>query len=201
MLQKTVLLLLSTFISLAATAQIEDIIIEKAFEKIEEAVTDAEAEDEALPPEDDDYTDDYDETYRTSEEEDERGTRYDFNHLRDQPSGKRVGCICMDGARQLNKGFGACSGRGGVRFWLFESPTGEEIKKQTQKHALHPDDLSTEEMANLAAHQPKQTVFGKGTFGNRDFYDFAIVFVVCATIAYLAKLYFDNHRRDDELFD
>ena len=204
MYQKTLLLLIAIFLATPTFAQIGDIIIEKAIEKIEEAVTndgeeDAETAIEEELNDDPDLDDEYDETYRTSDEENEKGTRYDFNHLRDQPSGKRVACICMDGARQLNKGFGACAGRGGVRFWVFKTEDGREIKKETQNHALHPDELSPEEMENLAAHQPKRTSFSKGAFGNKGFYDFAIIFVVCSTIAYLAKLYFDNRRYDDEL--
>lgn len=205
MYQKTLLLLFAIILATPASAQIKDIIIEKAIEKIGEVVTGKEEEEEVDTAieedlnEDPDLDDEYDETYRTSDEENEKGTRYDFNHLRDQPSGKRVACICMDNVRQLNKGFGACAGRGGVRFWIYETEDGREIKKQTHKHALHPDELSIEELENLAAHQPKRTSFGRGTTGSRGFYDFAIIFVVCATIAYLAKLYFDNDRDNDEL--
>ncbi len=32
---------------------------------------------------------------------------------------KRVGCICKDGEEQDNIGVGACSGHGGVMYWLY----------------------------------------------------------------------------------
>ena len=77
MLKRNLLPILLIFLSMysSLSAQIEEVLIDKAIEKIEEAVNDDEKE---LSDDDE-----YDATYRTSEEENENGTRYDFNHLND----------------------------------------------------------------------------------------------------------------------
>ncbi|AFC23015.1 hypothetical protein [Saprospira grandis] len=67
---------------------------------------------------------------------------------------KRLGCICMDEEQQDLKGRGACSGHGGVRYWVYAQANSDVLLRYpTERHELHPQALSTDELSQLAAHQ------------------------------------------------
>ncbi len=91
--------------------------------------------------------------WRSSDQPGEsRSTLYKPDDWEVRPRGKRTGCLCMDGEEEKNKGRGACAGRGGVRYWIHESPEGKEIHHPTARHLRHPDPMSKEEKLGLAAY-------------------------------------------------
>lgn len=66
---------------------------------------------------------------------------------------ERVGCICMDYFVQEHTGRGACGGHNGVRFWLYELPSGDTVQIPTLRHEAHPDTLSDVALFQLAAYK------------------------------------------------
>lgn len=141
---------------------------------------------------------DWDEIFRTSDLENERATQHHYDVRYEFPPGKRIGCICMDDTETKEVGKGACSGRGGVRFWIYQQ--GDSTARYgTMRHRSHPDPLSEEEKANLTAYsQAKKTSFGAGFRHPSDrFYDFAIVLVMCMTIIYIVQTMYGGR---NELF-
>lgn len=90
-----------------------------------------------------------DEVYRTSQNPDTTQPRYP------PKDGIRIGCICMDNTAQDDVGRGACSGRGGVRYWLYKLPDKTEpVYFATERHHNHPQDLTPTELQRLDAHNP-----------------------------------------------
>jgi len=87
----------------------------------------------------------------------------------------------MDEIIQDEKGRGACSGRGGVRYWLYLQKNDSIYKMATPRHYAHPTALNQEELNNLSAAQQKKNE-------NNDynllygFYQMIIVMTVCATL-------------------
>ena len=69
------------------------------------------------------------------------------------PGGVRVGCICMDDTRSATQSIGACSGHGGVRYWLYRTPAGDTARVLTARHERHPHPLTEAERSELV--QPK----------------------------------------------
>lgn len=126
----------------------------------------------------------WEKAYRTSEWE---------TVISNFPEGRRMGCICMDGTPLDDKGQGACAGYGGVRFWLYQS--GDSIiMHPTDRHYEHPAPLTEEEKQNLSAYNEKgEMAYGasNNNFGG-DFANIVMVLMVCATIAYIARLYFTH---------
>jgi hypothetical protein len=93
--------------------------------------------------------------YRTSQEEGEVPVNA-FERIRKrkvrvtEPEGAvRIGCVCMNGAHSDAHSSGACSGFGGVRFWIYELPSKDTVWVQTLLHEMHPDTLSTLELSKL----------------------------------------------------
>lgn len=127
--------------------------------------------------------DGWDEHWRSSEVEDSARKA-----MLPPPSGKRVGCICMDGEMQNSKGTGACSGRGGVRYWLYETKKGV-VKHPFWRHLAHPSELTAEELGNLSAHQERPPNFQKASVSNETggdrWADVLIVALICSTVAYV----------------
>jgi hypothetical protein len=64
---------------------------------------------------------------------------------------ERVGCVCMDYFVLTKLGRGACTGHNGVRFWLYELPTGDTVQIATLRHEANPDTLSDAQLLQLAA--------------------------------------------------
>lgn len=104
------------------------------------------------------------------------------------PEGKRIGCICMDNEMQNSKGTGACSGRGGVRYWLYETEEGV-MKHPYWRHLAHPQALTEQELANLSAHQERDHPFEQASVGKdipgSQWPDVLIVALICSTVAYV----------------
>ena len=103
-----------------------------------------------------------------------------------------IGCICMDGTPQDDKGRGACAGFGGVRFWLYQN--GDSIiMDPTRRHYSHPNPFTEEEKERLAAYNEGERVaFGSGRRLGDDFANIVMVMMVCITIGYVARLYFTH---------
>ena len=112
--------------------------------------------------------------------------------ISDRPEGRRIGCICMDGTPQDDKGRGACAGFGGVRFWLYQN--GDSIiMDPTRRHYSHPNPFTEEEKERLAAYNEGERVaFGSGRRLGDDFANIVMVMMVCITIGYVARLYFTH---------
>ncbi len=66
------------------------------------------------------------------------------------PAGaKRIGCVCMDDSRSGSHSSGACSGRGGVRYWLYRTVEGDTTKVLTARHEQHPHPLDSLERSEI----------------------------------------------------
>lgn len=129
------------------------------------------------------------EVYRTSEQPNEKSTQHVRSFSPKPPKdGFRVGCICMDGDRQENKGGGACAGHGGVRFWLYQLPNGSLLEHPTDRHADHPEPLSETEMKNLvgAGRKKKENAAAAGGIG---MYEVLFGLMICVTIGYAIKVW------------
>jgi|GEM_PF-1277535 len=73
------------------------------------------------------------------------------------PSGsERICAVCMDSELSPTTGAGTCSGHGGVRFWVYKTPTGDSVFLATWRHDEHPDDFTDEERSKLSAYQRYQ---------------------------------------------
>jgi hypothetical protein len=73
--------------------------------------------------------------------------------------GIRVGCQCMDDTRQDAHSSGACSGHGGVRYWLYRAPSGDTVKVLTERHERHPHPLTEQERSEM---NPQKAPRNKG---------------------------------------
>lgn len=62
----------------------------------------------------------------------------------------RVGCQCMDDTYSDVRSIGACSGHGGVRFWVYRIPEGDTVHIRTGNHERHPHALDAAEMSALS---------------------------------------------------
>lgn len=96
------------------------------------------------------------EVFRSSEQPGETPTaahrRYKVNI--DRPPGSfRVGCFCMDGSFSAEQSIGACSGHGGVRYWLYRTPAADTVLYPTDRHVQHPAPYGAVEMSRMARRQ------------------------------------------------
>ena len=141
----------------------------------------------------------WDEDYRTSEEEGERGTQFDYD-VEHPPSGAvRIGCICMDGTTMDLTGTGACSGYGGVRHWIYRLKDGTERTFPTLRHKEHPSPLSEEDLKNLASR-------GKLKYGKSyeeaerrfSWEELMAIMIICVTIAFIVHTLWGRKGRGDE---
>ena len=64
--------------------------------------------------------------------------------------GFRIGCMCMDATRSDTRSTGACSGHGGVRFWVYRTPEGDTVHVLTGRHERHPHALNATELSELS---------------------------------------------------
>jgi hypothetical protein len=138
----------------------------------------------------------WDEYFHTSDMEGERATG--FSRSAETPRGLRIGCVCMDGSRMDERGKGACSGYGGVRFWIYQISEDSVTLYPTDNHWAHPEPLSEMELNNLSSRNTDEKLGkapGKKSYG---WEEVIIAFMICVTIAYVAKLWFQ--KENDELF-
>jgi hypothetical protein len=106
--------------------------------------------------------------YRSSDHEGEIPTSFRDRHDRQTkrvsaPEGAvRVGCICMNGTDSEARSTGACSGRGGVRFWLYRSVEGDTVRIRTGRQERHPQSLDSVELSetNRARAKPARAAVG-----------------------------------------
>lgn len=136
----------------------------------------------------------WDEHFRTSDMEGEQSTQY-WSRRDPPPQGVRVGCICMDGSRNNEASTGACSGYGGVRYWLYQISPDSIAWFPTQRHWQHPEELSDTELANLASRHRREKYGASNVGGSSSWglYHTLSVLIVCMTMAYIAKLWFETH--------
>jgi len=95
------------------------------------------------------------EIFRTSDQPGETATngRQRDKKLRrvSVPKGAfRVGCKCMDDTYSDVHSIGACSGHGGVRFWVYRRVEGDTVHVLTARHETHPQSLDAAEMSELS---------------------------------------------------
>lgn len=89
--------------------------------------------------------------FRSSELDGERPTaarerRAGVNKRMSAPTGaRRIGCQCMDDTRSTAHSTGACSGRGGVRYWIYRTVNGDTVQVLTGRHEQHPQPLDSVE--------------------------------------------------------
>ena len=62
----------------------------------------------------------------------------------------RVGCVCMDDTQSDTRSGGACSGHGGVRFWVYRTVSGDTVHVLTARHERHPHALTAAEMSEIS---------------------------------------------------
>ncbi len=74
---------------------------------------------------------------------------------------ERVGCICMDYFVLDRIGRGACTGHNGVRFWLYQLPSGDTVQIPTLRHEGHPDTLDNSTLLQLAAYKRYERVMAQ----------------------------------------
>lgn len=145
----------------------------------------------------------WEETYRTSDEEGEKRTQYEFDVNHPPADAKRVGCICMDGTSMDLRGGGACAGYAGVRFWIYELKNGDEYLHPTERHKFHPSPLTEEEIANLGS-RTKQMKYGnayKGGSNGLGWEELMAILAICVTIAFITKTLWGNrNNKNDELY-
>jgi hypothetical protein len=106
--------------------------------------------------------------YRTSDGEGEIPTAFRDRNSRQQkrvsaPEGAvRIGCICMNGVQRTARSTGACSGAGGVRFWLYRKPSGDTLRVLTGRHERHPQPLDSAELSETNRPRPAASRSGSG---------------------------------------
>jgi hypothetical protein len=102
------------------------------------------------------------EVFRTSDHDDEIPTNYRKRHGKQRrvsvpPGAFRIGCICMDDTRSDTRSTGACSGHGGVRYWVYRTTGGDTVHILTARHERHPHPLSAAEMSELSQKRAERT--------------------------------------------
>jgi hypothetical protein len=143
---------------------------------------------------------DWDELYRTSDQSGERAAG--AHKKTPPPKGRRIGAICMDDTRQEEAGRGACSGRGGVRYWIYQlNDQDSTVLHATERHWNHPEPLSADERLSLAATYDQEKVGGPlgRSAGNGSSFSWSealLGLMACVTIGYIAKLWFSQQRHD-----
>jgi hypothetical protein len=94
------------------------------------------------------------EIFRTSDLEGETAVpkrlRQAKNKRQSVPVGAyRTGCVCMDESASTAHSTGACSGRGGVRYWLYRTREGDTVRVMTARHERHPHPLTATEVSEI----------------------------------------------------
>ena len=102
------------------------------------------------------------EIFRSSDREGEtpvgRRQRGDKTKRVSVPKGAfRIGCICMDDTPSDTRSIGACSGHGGVRFWVYRTREGDTVHVLTGRHERHPQALDAAEMSEMSRKRAERT--------------------------------------------
>lgn len=104
--------------------------------------------------------------------------------------GRRIGAICVDGSTSKATGRGACSGHGGVAYWLYEDSTGRQPVR-VEPTARAGDSLTGRSAGPLA--DAARTVGDEAVVQEhwaRPFFEFGSVVAVCLMLGYIARLFF-----------
>ncbi len=72
------------------------------------------------------------------------------------PQSERICAICMDDSQSPTTGAGTCSGHGGVRFWVYKTPTEDSVYLPTWRNDEHPENFTDAERSKLSAYQRYQ---------------------------------------------
>ena len=104
----------------------------------------------------------WDEIFRTSDLEGETPTAsrrfHGFTKRVSVPDGSvRLGCLCMDDTPSDVRSKGACSGHGGVRYWIYKTAEGDSFRLSTQRNEVHPEPLDTAEMSAMSYKKAEKT--------------------------------------------
>lgn len=73
------------------------------------------------------------------------------------PGAFRIGCVCMDDTWSDVRSIGACSGHGGVRYWVYRTREGDTVHIITGRHERHPHPLDAAEMSELSQKRAERT--------------------------------------------
>lgn len=120
----------------------------------------------SLSAQDPDIADDerarMEEIFRTSEREGETPVSHRQRERKNKrvsaPKGAfRIGCVCMDDSRSDTHSIGACSGHGGVRYWVYRTREGDTVHVLTGRHERHPQALDAAEMSELSRKRADRT--------------------------------------------
>ena len=68
----------------------------------------------------------------------------------------RIGCVCMDDSQSDAVSIGACSGHGGVRYWLYRTVEGDTTRVITGRHERHPQPLDSAERSEMVPRRPER---------------------------------------------
>jgi hypothetical protein len=100
------------------------------------------------------------EIFRTSDIDGETPTRARDRRAKrvSVPEGAiRIGCECMNGEFSAAHSTGACSGRAGVRYWLYRTVEQDTVRVLTARHERHPHPLDSAELAETNRPKPKSS--------------------------------------------
>jgi hypothetical protein len=110
----------------------------------------------------------------------------------------------MDEISMDLKGTGACSGHGGVRFWIYKLKNGDDFLLPTERHKSHPDPLTDEELSNLTAFSKKNKfgdAYGSNGGGRLSWEELMAILAICVTIAFMAKTFWGGKNNgNNELY-
>lgn len=102
--------------------------------------------------------DHWDQVFRTSDQPGETPTNgfarrmHGMSKRVSAPTGAvRLGCLCMDNEPSTVRSKGACSGHGGVRYWLYKTVEGDTFRLSTSRNEVHPAPLDSAEMSVMVA--------------------------------------------------
>jgi hypothetical protein len=138
----------------------------------------------------DSILDEPEEVYRTSDDDKEKPTwkKKKGNNANLVLEGERVGCECMNGELSYQIGSGACTNKGGVRFWVYRKSDNQTYKVATLRHLKE------------TGRMEKSPTFGV-SFDEKDnkgitVFETLSVVAICALLMYVIKVLFDKKRRD-----
>ncbi|GAB4336984.1 MAG: hypothetical protein OHK0038_15320 [Flammeovirgaceae bacterium] len=137
----------------------------------------------------DSVLDEPEEVYRTSDEDEEKPTSKKNKNKKKSLTleGERIGCECMNGELTYQTGSGACSKKGGVRFWIYKKQNGEIYKIATNRHLKELKTLEKSPNFDLSFDKDKQNGI--------NIYETISVVAICALIMYVLKIFFDKKGR------
>ncbi len=117
-----------------------------------------------------------DELFRTSDVDGQQptsGRKKKDRRMSAPPGAVRIGCTCMDDTYSDAHSSGACSGRGGVRYWHYRTREGDTSRVLTARHEQHPQPLDSIERSLI--NQPRPPDNGHRNAANNPFFPSLII--------------------------